>query len=111
MGCDYYILKVIKIKYKDGSESRIELDRQRMYYCYDPPCDSDDSDYDTCYDRYLDSIYNVPSPVINIYRDEDFKNERIEEKYRQVVHRHLIDRKKTFDDVQTIDKTEVRERR
>ena len=111
MGCDYYILKVLKLKYKDGSESRIILDRQRMYYCYDPVCDSDDSDYESCYDRYLDSIYNVTSPVISIFRNGEFKNKNVKIKYEEAIDEYLIDRKKTVDDILTIDKTEVRERR
>ena len=111
MGCDYYILKVLKISYKNATESYIELDRQRMYYSYDPVCDSDDSDYESNYERYTDSLLKVTFVPICIYSDDSFKNERIEEKYRQVIHAHLIDRKCTYDDILDIYKAEIRHTR
>ena len=111
MGCDYYILKVLKIKYKDATESRIILDTQRMYYSYDPECDSDDSDYEPNYERYIDSVLKVSFVPIRIYSVDSFKNERIEVKYRQVIHRHLIDNKRTYDDVLDVYKAEIRQAR
>lgn len=111
MGCDYYILKVLKIKYKDATESYIELDRQRMYHSYEPECDSDDSDYESNYERYTDSVLKVTFVPICLYSDDSFKNERIEVKYRQVIHGHLIDRKRTYDDILDIYKAEIRHAR
>jgi hypothetical protein len=109
MGCDYYILKVLKIKYKDSTDSYVELDRQRMYYSYDPICDSDDSEYESNYERYTDSLLKVTFVPVRIFSDDAFKNEKIEEKYRQVIHRHLIDRKRTYDDILDIYKAEIRQ--
>ena len=111
MGCDYYILKVLKIKYKNATESYIELDRQRMYYSYDPECDSDDSEYESNYERYTDSVLKVMFIPVHIFSNDSFKNERIEEKYRQVVHGHLIDRKRTYDEIDNVFKTEIRQAR
>jgi hypothetical protein len=111
MGCDYYILKVLKIRYKNGTESRIILDTQRMYYSYDPECDSDDSDYESNYERYIDSVLKVTFVPICIFSDDSFKNERIEVKYRKIIHERLIDNKLTYDDILDIYKAEIRQAR
>jgi len=111
MGCDYYILKVLKIRYKSGTESCIVLDRQRMYYSYDPVCDSDDSDYETNYERYTDSVLKVTFVPVHIFSNDSFRNESVEVKYRKMIHAHLIDNKRTYDDVLDVYKAEVREPR
>lgn len=111
MGCDYYILKVLKIKYKDGTDTRIILDTQRMYYSYDPECDSDDSDYESNYERYIDSVLKVTFVPICIYSDDSFKNERIEVKYRKMIHAHLINNKRTYDEIDNVFKAEIRQAR
>jgi hypothetical protein len=48
MGCDYYIIKQLKIEHSDGIDT-IELDREK---CYFPECIFDDLDSDdSCYDK------------------------------------------------------------
>ncbi len=111
MGCDYYILKVLKIRYKSGTESCIELERDRGYYFGGPKCDSDDDDFKEAYDRWLDQFYKVTYKPVRIYSDDSFKNESVEVKYRKMIHEHLIDNKRTYDDVLDVYKAEVREPR
>jgi hypothetical protein len=108
MGCDYYILLVLKIKYKDGIESRIILERDCGYYFGGPECDSDDSD---AYNKWLDSFYNVTFKPVRVYSDDKFKNESVEVKYRKTIHGHLIDSKRMYDEIDTVFKAEVREPR
>jgi len=52
MGCDYYIIKSLKIKFiNDRFPISIELERKQGYYDFD--LDSDDSDYDEKEDDYI----------------------------------------------------------
>jgi hypothetical protein len=111
MGCDYYILKVLKIRYKNGTESRIILKRDRGYYFGDHDCDSDDSDYEESYERWIKQFYEVTFKPIRIYSDNSFKNELVEVKYRKSIHEHLIDKKLIYDDILDVYKAEVREPR
>lgn len=83
MGCDYYIVKQLRIKYiddhDDETEITHELSRERGYFNEVDSVDSDDTDYYNYnrYDRYLQVTYQ---PRI-LFQDNKWKNKQTEDKY------------------------------
>ena len=102
MGCDYYILKELRIHYitPNGKETQItiELDRQRCYfseYNDDLSCDSDDSDYWTRiharHDKYIEECLRVTFQPRTLYEKGQWKNKETECKYREQVKKQIGD--------------------
>ena len=110
MGCDYYIIKQLKIEHSDGIDT-IELDRERCYFpkyiCKDTDLDSDDSNYNEKiykkYDEYLRVTYQ---PRI-LLEDNEWKNENIKNKYIDMVFEKLKHYNNAFSNIYTIIKEEV----
>jgi hypothetical protein len=84
MGCDYYIIKRLKIEHSSGVDF-VELNKER---CYFPPNDIIDDNYDSDdtldfdvslskYQRYLEVTF-VPRIL---YQDWEWKNEKVKKKY------------------------------
>lgn len=109
MGCDYYIIKILRVSYLDNedkeNEISIELDRERCYFneYSDTDIDSDDSEYFRRntestndfftnfykrYGHYLDVKYE---PRILYTTDTKWKNETIQEKYEHRVLEEIGD--------------------
>lgn len=96
MGCDYYIVKLLDVKYLDDHDDEkdltIELDRQRCYfYEYDEDFDSDSDDttntdtFNRRYGKYLNVTYKPKVLFIN----NKWKNERIEDKYFSMIQSEI----------------------
>lgn len=116
MGCDYYIIKLLKITFNDDEYyyekpfdfSTIELDRNRCYFpeIYDE-VDSDDSYYDEkiqkIQNKYNDYLIVTYEPRI-LYENSQWKNEKICEKYKQILKENNYDLYK----IKSIIKEEVR---
>ena len=94
MGCDYYIVRQLRIYYTtlDGEQKKYiyELDRHHCYFTeYDISCDSDDSEY-------YDLIHALDSQVIerslrvqyeprSIYENGQWANKDVEAKYMHTI--------------------------
>jgi hypothetical protein len=92
MGCDYYIVKLLTVKYLDDGDDEhsvnIELDRQRGYFYDDDLKDSDDTDdetsseyFDKLYEKYLKVTYE---PRV-LFSNHKWKNINVEEKYDEMI--------------------------
>jgi len=93
MGCDYYIVKLLAVKYLDDHDDEhdttIELDRQRCYfYEYDDDFDSDSdstNNTDKRYGKYLNVTYQ---PKV-LFSNHKWKNERIQDKYSNEIQNEI----------------------
>ena len=94
MGCDYYIVKLLDVKYIDDHDDEqsliIELERQRCYfYEYDDDFDSDDTDnsitFKKRYGKYLTVTYE---PKI-LFQNNKWRNERLEDKYSNQIQNEI----------------------
>lgn len=92
MGCDYYIVKILEVKYlidnKNGVMHNIELDREKCYFNEIDSKDSDDTDdedyhdkFNRKYSKYLEVHYKPRVLFIN----NNWKNEKTKEKYEDFV--------------------------
>jgi hypothetical protein len=108
MGCDYYIIKRLKIEHSSGVDF-IELDRQRCYFPEndnDDNYDSDDTNYsiNKYYQRYLEVTF-VPRIL---YQDWEWKNEKVKKKYIDMVYEKLKHYNNAFSNIYQITKEEIR---
>ena len=108
MGCDYYIIKQLRIEHSDGTDT-IELDKQRCYfseYQNDSNYDSDDTiqEVNSQYEHYLKVTF-VPRIL---YENTEWKSEMIKEKYIDIVYNKLKHYNNAFSNINTIIKEEVR---
>lgn len=112
MGCDYYIIKQLRIEHSDGTDT-IELDKQKCYfseYEKDSNYDSDDSfpegksQYEAMYGHYL----NVTFVPRILYKNTEWKSGEIKEKYIDIVYNKLKHYNNAFSNINTIIKEEVR---
>jgi hypothetical protein len=111
MGCDYYILKVLKIYFSKNDVLEIELARIREYY----------SDFDAGWDEDVDSEnYEVTSkeydiytltpkmkPII-IYSDSSFGKLSFETKYKNIIENEIVKNGKKWSDITKVIKVEER---
>ena len=92
MGCDYYIIKILEVKYlnddDDEVQQDIERDRERCYFSEVDSKDSDDTDdedyndkFNIKYSKYLEVNYK---PRV-LFSNSKWKNEKIQEKYEDFV--------------------------
>jgi hypothetical protein len=110
MGCDYYIIKQLRIEHSDGVDI-IELDRDRGYfsenYDNDNDSDSDDTiqeDYMNKYQHYLKVTF---TPRI-LCENTEWKSEKIRDKYIDIVYDKLKHYNNAFSNINLIIKEEVR---
>lgn len=99
MGCDYYIIKELKVKhtYNDVEYiTCIELDRERAYFPdLDDSQDSDDSTdsesstsrFNRKYGKYLEVNYK---PRV-LFENGKWKTEKIQKKYYDIVRNEIRD--------------------
>ena len=112
MGCDYYIIKRLKIEHSSGVDF-VELNRERCYFpehnieSDDDSYDSDDSDdtldFDIKYKRYLEVTF-VPRIL---YQDWKWKNEKVKQKYIDMVYEKLKHYNNAYDNIYQITKEEL----
>ena len=79
MGCDYYIIKQLRITYENNDTSYIEVSRERRYI-YEMTEDSDD---EIDKNKYLQVTYE---PRI-LFENGQWKNETIQTKYQGFITR------------------------
>lgn len=114
MGCDYYIIKQLRIEHSDGIDT-IELDRKGCYFNYEicSDIDSDDTDYIPSYsdgeklkkyERYLKVTYKPRT----LLEDCEWKNDIIRDKYIEMVYEKLKNYNNAFHNINLIIKEEVR---
>jgi hypothetical protein len=107
MGCDYYIVKVIEIRfYNSLSPIRIELERDRGYFNFD--IDEDDPLYDEKEKEYIDACLTPSMTPIVIYKNSEFSSEKLESKYKNKIEYYLIEDHLEWKDVCKIVKYEYR---
>lgn len=94
MGCDYYIVRQLRIDYTtlDGKQKKYihELDRQRCYFTeYDVSCDSDDTEYhdrmNALQSQMIESCLRVQYKPRSIYENGQWKNKEVEAKYMHTI--------------------------
>ena len=110
MGCDYYIVKQLRIEHSDGTDI-IELYKERCYFSNrDNDNDSDDSDdteREDISDRYQHYLKVTFVPRI-LCENCNWKNKNIEEKYIDRVYEKLKHYNNAFANINLIVKEEIR---
>jgi hypothetical protein len=107
MGADYFIIKQLRIEHSEGT-STIELDRQRCYFDnFNYDYDSDDSCFDASMDKYNHYLTVTFVPRV-LYEHDNWKNEKIEKKYIDMVYEELKKYNNAFGNIHNIIKEEVR---
>jgi hypothetical protein len=110
MGCDYYIIKRLKIKHSSGIDF-IELDREKCYFPQnnDDNYDSDDTlDFDISSSKYYQDFLKVTFVPRILYKDWKWKNENVKKKYIDMVYDKLKHYNNAFSNIYQITKEEVR---
>lgn len=107
MGCDYYIIKQLRIEHSDGVDI-IELDRERCYFPehHDDDYDSDDTinNIDLRYQQYLKVTFK-PRVLCD---NGNWKNEKVRDKYIDRIYDKLKHYNNAFYNINTVIKEEVR---
>lgn len=107
MGCDYYIIKRLRINLKGLYDyETIELNRDRCYFPDYNDINSDDSCYDEKIEQKYKNYLTVKYEPITLFEHNSWKNEKIKEKYTRI-----LNEKYNLDNVESIIKEEVRQLR
>ena len=107
MGCDYYIVKDLVIYYNDKNISYINLSRERGYF-YDINYDEDEEDYEKKYNESINEQLKPNMKPIIIYSDNNFTNEPLEKKYKNIIEDELNKYNKKWECIKKIMKKESR---
>jgi hypothetical protein len=112
MGCDYYIIKLLRIYYNDSGNDylEIEIDREKGYF-NDCQFDEDADDFE---DKLNDHIKEVLTPKVEpivIYRNNRFNKSSCESKYKTRVENEINKDGKNWSDLNKIVKVEERRER
>jgi len=110
MGCDYYILKLLRVFYKDNEYLEFELEREKGYYD-DYQFDEDADDFDEKLNEHIAMALTIKMDPITIYTNGRFNKSSCESKYKTLVENELIRYDKNWSDVIKIIKLEVRRER
>jgi hypothetical protein len=111
MGCDYYIVKQLRIEHSDGTDT-IELDKERCYFSEynDSNYDSDDTtdegktQFESRYQHYLKVTF---TPRI-LCENGNWKSDKIRDKYIDMIYEKLKHFNNAFDNIDSVIKEEVR---
>jgi lipoate-protein ligase A len=113
MGCDYYTEKCLIVKFKTGlNDLHITLERINCYFYFD--YDSDNPDYESKYIKYVEEKLKSVINDIIIYDYDDFRNIKLEKKYKTLIEEELIqynkysETPKEWKDIHEIIKKEVK---
>lgn len=106
MGCDYYIIKSLVIRFEDDTTSYVELERERGYYGWD--YDEDEPDYQEKVAAYKERLLTPRMEPIVIYENNGFANSILETKYKLSVEDELKEQDKTWCSIVDIVKMEQR---
>jgi hypothetical protein len=110
MGCDYYILKLLRIYYNDNDYLELEIDRVRGYY-NDADFDEDADDYEEWLNEHIKQMLTPKIAPIVIYNNNRFNKSSCESKYKMLVENEINKCGKTWSDVTKIIKVEERHER
>jgi hypothetical protein len=84
MGCDYYIVKELKVEFNYGMfPFLIELERERGYFYFS--LDEDEPDYDEKEREYIRDMLKPSMKPIVIYEESQFKSKKYENKYKDLI--------------------------
>jgi len=115
MGCDYYIEKILKVKFENRTDYIIiNLESNNGYF--DFSLDEDDPDYDAKYEKYVERTLKPNMKPIIIYENNDFLTKKLQDKYKLLIEQELKnynkgkepDSKKEWKDIIKIVKGETR---
>jgi hypothetical protein len=110
MGCDYYILKLLRIYHSENEYLEIELDRERGYYD-DIPFDEDADDYEDKLNEYIEQILTPKMSPITIYANNSFNKSSCESIYKGLVENEISKLNMQWGDITKIIKVEERRER
>ena len=110
MGCDFYIIKLLRVYYNDAEYLELELNREKGYY-EDLEFDEDADDYDEKITEYMQQVLTVKVEPIIIYTNSKFNKSSCSEKYKTIVESELNRYNKKWSDVIQIIKVEERRER
>lgn len=105
MGCDYYIRKDLVIYFNDNI-SYINLSHEIRYF-HELNFDTDEEDYEKKYDDINEQLKPDMKPI-TIYIDNNFTNESLEKKYKNIIEDKLKRCNKTWQYIRKIMKEESR---
>ena len=96
MGCDYYIEKFLYITFKDIYDTNyITLERNSGYF-YDILLDEDDPKYNIEYTKMIDHCLSPSISPILIYENNQFINEKLEIKYKELIEISIKNKNKNL---------------
>jgi hypothetical protein len=87
MGCDYYIIRYLKVTFEDSTSFDIELERDRGYF--DFYMDEDEPNYEEKYREYIQSVLSNEMKPIVIFKDKEFSTLFLENKYKLLIEEEL----------------------
>jgi chromosomal replication initiation ATPase DnaA len=107
MGCDYFIIKLLRIYYKDNEYLEIELDRERGYYD-DLQFDEDADDFEDKLNNYIEQILIPKVDPITIYVNNQFNKSSCESKYKPLIESAIKNYNVSWSEIKQVIKVEVR---
>lgn len=106
MGCDYYILKVLRIYYNEAHYLDLEVNRERGYYYYS--YDTDEENYADKVSAYINDILTPKMQPILLYENNHFIQSSFETKYKTMIENEMNKNKLTWDHIDKVVKVEER---
>jgi hypothetical protein len=106
MGCDYYIIKLLRIYYSNNEYLDLELHRERGYYNYS--YDEDEDDYEEKVWQYKKYVLTPEMNPIVIYNNNSFHKIHFEDKYKSLVETEINKHNKSWSEIIKIMKIEER---
>jgi hypothetical protein len=106
MGCDYYILKVLRIYYTETDYLEVELTRERGYYYYQ--FDEDEEHYENKVSEYINDILTPKMKPILLYDNNNFIQLSFETKYKTIIDNEINKNNMRWGDIHKIVKVEER---
>lgn len=115
MGCDYYILKLLRIYYDNGFNGsneylEVELDRERGYYD-DLQFDEDADDYEEKINEHIRQTLIPKTEPIFLYINGQWNKTSCETKYTALIENEMTNIGKKWSDVTKVIKLEYRHER
>jgi len=106
MGCDYYVAKVLEFTFNNNNYLEIELELTNGYYWYN--YDQDEENYEEKVKEYIEECLTPKTQPIPIYKNNQFCNIKLEEKYKKMIDEELKKNNCQWENIIEINKTEKR---
>ena len=107
MGCDFYIIKLLRIYCSESVFIEIELDRERGYYD-DSQFDEDADDFDEKLHDHIRQLLTPKVDPITIYNNNSWNKSSCEVKYKERIVDEITKHDKQWSDVVKVIKVEER---